>query len=103
MKLDAARAPLKALRDAETALAPRRNIRAGLQTQLVRIEHDQQKGMEKKTAELKEQIRKAEADDLSQEREVDLLKRNAVRDSEQLKWEAIREVRLYPTFRFHPG
>lgn len=90
-KLDAARSPLKALRDAETALLPRRNIRAGLQLQLARLEHDNQKGMEKKIAELKDQIKKAEADDSPQEKEVDLLKRKAIRDSEQLKWEAIRE------------
>ncbi|KAF8898676.1 Eisosome component PIL1-domain-containing protein [Infundibulicybe gibba] len=90
-KLDAARAPLKALRDAETALAPRRNVRAGLRNQLARIEHDQQKGMERRIAELKDQIRKADLDDQSQEKEVDLLKRKAVRESEQLKWEAIRE------------
>lgn len=93
-KLDAARAPLKALRDAETALAPRRSVRAGLQQQLSRLEHDNQKGMEKKMLELKDQIRKAETDDYSQEREVDLLKRKAVRESEQLKWEAIREVSI---------
>ncbi|KAL0951102.1 hypothetical protein HGRIS_007839 [Hohenbuehelia grisea] len=90
-KLDAARAPLKALRDAESALTPRRNARAGLQTQLARIEHDQQRGMEKKIAELKEQIKKAEADDAPQEKELEILKRKALRESELFKWEAIRE------------
>ncbi|KAF5377644.1 hypothetical protein D9615_005351 [Tricholomella constricta] len=91
LKLDAARAPLKALRDAETAIAPRRNVRAGLNNQLAKIEHDQQKGMEKKIVELKDQIRKAELDDQPQEKEIELLKRKAVRESEQLKWEAFRE------------
>ncbi|TFK77040.1 hypothetical protein BDN72DRAFT_866840 [Pluteus cervinus] len=90
-KLDAARAPLKALRDAETALGPRRNVRSGLHSQLSRIEHDQQRGMERKVAELKDQIRKAEVDDLPQEKEIELLKRKAIRESETLKWEAIRE------------
>jgi len=90
-KLDAARIPLKTLRDAETALAPRRNVRAGLQSQLARIEHDQQKGMEKKIAELKEQIKKAELDDLPQENEIQILKRKAIRESEQRKWEALCE------------
>ncbi len=80
------------LRDAETAISPRRNVRAGLQTQLARLEHDNQKGMEKKTAELKDQIRKAEHDDEAQENEIELLKRKGIRESEQLKWEAIREV-----------
>ncbi|GAW08018.1 sphingolipid long chain base-responsive protein pil1 [Lentinula edodes] len=91
VKLDAARSPLKLLRDAENALAPRRNIRASLHQQLARLEHDNQKGMEKKIAELKDQIRKAESDDLPQEKEIELLKRKGVRESEQLKWEAIRE------------
>ncbi|KAK0465121.1 Eisosome component PIL1-domain-containing protein [Desarmillaria tabescens] len=91
VKLDAARAPLKQLRDAEVALTPRRNIRAGLQNQLARLEHDNQKGMEKKISELKDQVRKAEADDQPQEREVELLKRKAIRESEQAKWDAIRE------------
>ncbi|KIK71066.1 hypothetical protein GYMLUDRAFT_33193 [Collybiopsis luxurians FD-317 M1] len=91
VKLDAARSPLKLLRDAESAITPRRNIRAGLHQQLARLEHDNQRGMEKKIAELKDQIRKAEADDMPQEREIELLKRKGVRESEQLKWDAIRE------------
>lgn len=91
-KLDAARAPLKALRDAEAALAPRRNIRAGLKTQLARLEHESAKGNERRIAELREQIRKAEYEDDDQEKEVELLKRKGVRSSEQLKWEAVREV-----------
>jgi hypothetical protein len=92
VKLDTARAPFKALRDAEASLAPRRNIRAGMQIQLSKLEHDQQKGGESKIIELREQIRKAELDDQAQEKEVELLKRKAVRESERLKWEAIREV-----------
>ncbi len=91
-KLDASRASFKALRDAEAALLPRRNIRTSLQNQLGRLEHDQQKGQEKKIAELKDQLRKAELEDASQEREIEILKRKAVRESERLKWEAIREV-----------
>ncbi|KAJ8084076.1 lipid-binding protein [Marasmius tenuissimus] len=91
LKLDAARAPLKALRDAETALAPRRNIRAGLRNQLAKIENDNQKGMDKKITELKDQIRKAEMDDASLEAEVELLKRQGVKASESLKFEALRE------------
>ncbi|KAI0361232.1 hypothetical protein OH77DRAFT_1585375 [Trametes cingulata] len=90
-QLDAARAPFKALRDAENNLSGRRNIRAGFQNQIARIEHDQQRGMEQKLAELKRQLRKAEEDDEPLEKEVELLKRKAVRESEQLKWEAIRE------------
>lgn len=91
-KLDASRASLKALRDAEAAILPRRNIRTSLQNQIARIEHDQQKGQDKKMAELKDQLRKAELEDAGQEREVEILKRKAARESERLKWEAIREV-----------
>ncbi|KAI0830665.1 Eisosome component PIL1-domain-containing protein [Trametes gibbosa] len=90
-QVDASRAPFKALRDAETSLSGRRNIRAGFQNQIARIEYDQQRGMEHKLAELKRQLRKAEEDDEPLEKEVELLKRKAVRESERLKWEAVRE------------
>ncbi|KAF9056230.1 Eisosome component PIL1-domain-containing protein [Panaeolus papilionaceus] len=90
-KLDGARVPFKALRDAEIAIQPRRNIRASLQNQISRIEHDQQKGYEKKLGDLRDQLRKAELDDQHQERDIEILKRKAVRESEQLKWDAIRE------------
>jgi hypothetical protein len=92
IKLDSARASVKALRDAETALLPRRNIRAGIQNQIGRLEHAQQKGTEKNLSDLRGQLKKAEQDDLPLEREIELLKRKAVRESERLKWEAIREV-----------
>lgn len=91
-KLDAARAPLKALRDAEVAIAPKRNIRAGLRNQIARIEHSQEKGTERRVAELKEQLSRAECNDEHLEKELELLKRKAIRESEQKKWEAIQEV-----------
>lgn len=94
-KLDGARGPFKALRDAEANLQPRKNIRAGIQMQIARLEHEQQKGGEKKIADLREQLHKAESEDQQLEREVEILKRKAVRDSEQIKWDAIREVNLY--------
>ncbi|KAG5220814.1 Eisosome component PIL1-domain-containing protein [Salix suchowensis] len=92
LKIDSARIPFKALRDAEVSLAPRRNLRAGLHAQLAKLEHDQVKGGEKKILEIKDQIRKAEVDDASQEKEIELLKRKALREGETLKWEAVREV-----------
>jgi|ERR1700722_16199433 len=94
IKLDGARLSLKAVRDAETALAPRRESRSGLQLQITRLETHYQSGMEKRVAELKEQLRKAEAQDDQKEKEVELLKRKAVRESEQIKWDALREVKL---------
>jgi hypothetical protein len=93
VKLDAARTPLKALRDFEVGLVPRRNIRAGMKLQLARVEQQQQPGMEGKIKEMKDQLKKAEQDDEPQEKSLDLLKRKAIRESEQLKWEALREVR----------
>ncbi|EIW64415.1 uncharacterized protein TRAVEDRAFT_139192 [Trametes versicolor FP-101664 SS1] len=90
-KLDASRAPFKELRDAETSLSGRRNIRAGFQNQIARIEHDQQRGMEQKLVELRRQLSKAEQDDEPLEKEVEILKRKALRESERLKWEALRE------------
>jgi hypothetical protein len=91
VKLDAARAPFKNLRDAETALTPKRNARANIQLQITRIEADQPRGMEKRLAELKEQLRRMTLEDKPLETEIQLLKRQAVRESEQHKWDAIRE------------
>ena len=92
-KLDGSRASLKALRDLETNITPRRNIRAGLNLQINRLEHEQLKGNDKRIADLRNQLKKAEADDQPVEREIEVAKRKAVRESEQLKWDALREVR----------
>ncbi|EIM92971.1 uncharacterized protein STEHIDRAFT_117891 [Stereum hirsutum FP-91666 SS1] len=91
LKLDAARAPFKQLRDKETALAPRRTARAGLQSQIGRIEAGQEKGYEKRLVDLRAQLTKAERDDEAAEREFEILKRKALKESERLKWEAFRE------------
>ncbi|KAG2159930.1 Eisosome component PIL1-domain-containing protein [Suillus bovinus] len=91
MKLDGARAPFKALRDAEAVLTPKRNFRAGLRNQISRIEHNQEKGMERKLSELKQTLSKAEHVDEPLEKELEILKRKAVRESESQKWDAIRE------------
>lgn len=91
-KIDASRASFKALRDAETNLQGRRNIRITYHNQIARIEHEGQRGMEQRLAELRKQLKKAEADDEPLEKEVEILKRRAVRESETAKWEAFREV-----------
>jgi hypothetical protein len=80
------------LRDLETSITPRRNIRAGIQLQINRLEHDQQKGTEKRLADLRDQLKKTEAADQPAEREIEVVKRKAVRESEKLKWDALREV-----------
>ncbi|KAH9950461.1 Eisosome component PIL1-domain-containing protein [Amylocystis lapponica] len=90
-KINASRAPFKALRDAEANLTGRRNIRVGFRNQIARLEHEQQRANEPKIVELKKQLQKAELDDDPIEKEFSLLKRKAIRDSEQLKWEAMRE------------
>lgn len=94
VKLDNARSALKALRGAEAAIVPKRNIRAGLRNQIARIEHNPEKGGERRLAELREQLSHAERNDEQLEKEIELLKRKAIRESEQRKWEAIREVRM---------
>ena len=80
------------MRDAETNLQPKRNIRIGIQTAIGRLESEQVKGNDKKIAELREALRKAEAEDEALEKELELLKRKALRESEQIKWDALREV-----------
>ncbi|KAG9314416.1 Eisosome component PIL1-domain-containing protein [Chiua virens] len=91
VKLDNARSSLKALRDAETAIAPKRNIRATLRNQIGRLEHNAEKGNEARLTELREQLARTERNDEHLEKEIELLKRKAVRESEQQKWEAIHE------------
>lgn len=49
-------------------------------------------GNEKKISELEELLQRAYVDDEPLEKEVQLLERKAIKDSEQAKWEAIREV-----------
>lgn len=86
-KLESSRASLKALRDLEISITPRRNIRAGLHFQI----NQQQKGSEKRLADLRDQLKNAEANDQPAEREIEIAKRKAIRESEQLKWDALRE------------
>ncbi|KAJ3550562.1 hypothetical protein NM688_g5048 [Phlebia brevispora] len=94
-RMDAARSPFKALRDAENVLAPRRNVRNGLQSQIARMEYDQydRRDPEKqqRIRDMKAQLQRAEASDEAAEKDIEILKRKAVRESEQLKWEAIKE------------
>jgi len=90
-KLDSARASLKILRDAENSIAPRRQQRNAVQVQINRIEHEKPKGLENRLADLKAQQKKLDADDENSEREIEILKRKGVKDSEAWKWAAIRE------------
>jgi hypothetical protein len=66
-------------------------MRTGLRLQINRIEHERPKGAEKRLADLRDQLKKVEADDQPAEREIEIMKRKAVRESEQQKWDALRE------------
>jgi len=90
-KLDASRTPLKALRDSEATLSARRNTRAGYDREISKLEIDRPRNGEKRIQELTDLLRKAEIDDEPLEKENERLARNAVRESEQAKWDAIRE------------
>ena len=93
--IDASRAPLKALRDSEAHMQPKRNIRLNYELQISRLRNEGKPGTEAKIRELEQLLKKAEAQDEDLEKEIDLLKRKAIVDSETQKWEAIREVCLF--------
>jgi len=85
-KLNTARNPFKELRNAESAIQPRRIARAQLVAQIQKFENDP-----RRAGDLREQLQRADAEDAQAEKEIEILKRKAVRESEQQKWEAIRE------------
>lgn len=100
--LDSSRTSFKALRDAERTLQPKRQRRYNIHGQITRLEQEQAKGSEHRLAELKQQLHAAETEDATAEKEVEILKRKAVRESEQAKWTALREVHIndfYSRFR----
>ena len=78
------------MRDKEDALTTRRNTRNNYEQQIAKLETSS--GNEKKINELEELLQRAYTEDEGLEKEVQLLERKAIRDSEQAKWEAIREV-----------
>ncbi|KAF9785541.1 Eisosome component PIL1-domain-containing protein [Thelephora terrestris] len=88
-KLNAARLPLKNLRDKEDTLAARRNIRNNYELNIAKLETSS--GNQKKINELEELLRKANIDDDPLEKEVQILERKAIKESEHAKWEAFRE------------
>ena len=88
------RAAWKNVRDAEAQLAPRRAVRANLAQQInkFRTEGGRTGGVDTKLAELDAQLSKAEADDAPLEKELEFLKRTAIKESETMKWKALKEV-----------
>jgi hypothetical protein len=100
-KLNTARVPLKELRNSETALAQRRNVTNGLEQQISRVENSRERGYEKRLAELREQLAKAHCDDEPVEKQHDILLRKALRESERLKFQALREVIEIPWDQFN--
>ena len=91
-KLNTARIPLKGLRDNEVTLFQKRNVRNGLEHQISRVENSQERGHEKRAAELREQLAKAESDDEPLEKQHEILLRKALKESELQKFQALREV-----------
>lgn len=93
-RLDEARAPLKKLRDAQAALSPRRAQRTAIETQIrtLQTNPNAKSGGETRIKELQDTLSKHNADDAPMEREVAELRRKAVRESEEMKWNAFKEV-----------
>jgi uncharacterized protein YdcH (DUF465 family) len=91
-KLNTARLPLKELRGNETALSQKLSVHTGLEQQISRVENSREKGYEKRLAELKEQLAKVKSDDEPAEKQHDILLRKSLRESEQIKFQALREV-----------
>lgn len=90
--VDASRSPLKALRDAEAQLQPRRNTRNNYELQISRMKNENKLGTEAKIKEFESLLARAEAQDEPLEKEIELLKRKAIIDSETQRWDAIKEV-----------
>lgn len=106
-RLDEARAPLKKLREAQAALSPRRAQRAAIETQIrtLQTNPNAKSGGETRIKELQDTLSKHNADDAPMEREVAELRRKAVRESEEMKWNAFKEVgfpRITPCCRWDP-
>ena len=74
------------------ALTQRHNIHAGIELQISRVENGRERGYEKHLAELKEQLAKVKSDDEPAEKQHNILLRKALRESEQVKFQALREV-----------
>jgi len=78
--LDAAGAPIKALRDAEAGLQPKRNARSGYEVQISRLKNEAKPGTEGKVRELETMLTNAVKNDERRERVGGLTGRiNAVR------------------------
>ncbi|KAG8832124.1 hypothetical protein FRC17_001995 [Serendipita sp. 399] len=83
----------KNVRDAEVQLAPRRAARSNITGQInkLKTEGGRGGGVDTRLAELEAQLKKAESDDAPLENELELLRRTAVKESETLKWKALKE------------
>ena len=95
-RIDESRGPFKKLREAQIALAPRRAARVTIETQIRNIQGNPSKvtGADSRVQELHQSLQQHIHEDDPLEREVGELKRKAIRDSERMKWEAVKEVRF---------
>jgi Eisosome component PIL1 len=94
-KLDAARIPFKTARNADAALGPHRAQRTNFENQLGRLHSEVDLGrstpaLQNKIAEFENQRATLQREDEPQERELENLKRIALKESETARWAAIR-------------
>ena len=84
----------KHVRDAEAGLVPRRTIRQNFRNEIAKIQNagGRTGNLDAKLQQLEAQLKKAEADDAPLEKELDLLRRAAIKESEAIKWKAFRDV-----------
>jgi molecular chaperone GrpE (heat shock protein) len=75
--------------------APRRSGRANITAQInsLKTQGGRTGGVDTKLQEFEAQLKKAQDDDAPLENELELLKRTAIRESESIKWKALKEVR----------
>lgn len=95
-----ARLPLKNLRDKEDTLTTRRNARNNYEQTIAKLEAS--RGSDKKIQELEGLLKRAESEDEPLEKEILILERKAIKESEHAKWQAIREV-TSPFCGYKPG
>ncbi|KIM33794.1 hypothetical protein M408DRAFT_325395 [Serendipita vermifera MAFF 305830] len=91
--IDKSRTSWKNVRDAEAQIVPRRAARNNLVAQINKLKTEGGKtgGVDTRLADLNAQLKKAETDDSPLENELELLKRTAIKESETIKWKALRE------------
>ncbi|KAG8991725.1 hypothetical protein FRB94_012286 [Tulasnella sp. JGI-2019a] len=97
-ELDAARAPFKNLREILTKAAPRKSQLQAIDAQIKTLQTSggRNPGAETKIAELEAERRRRVNEDEPMEMQIATIKRNAIKESEEIRWKAVKEVRRSP-------